>query len=68
MALLDLLERGAPLDVHQVDKSQVAGAEHHDLAIGDVVLAIDAAATTHDTSRRTGRRRGRSGCQTTASP
>jgi hypothetical protein len=30
--------------------------------------AIDAAATTHDSSSRTGRSRGRSGCQTTASP
>ena len=36
--LLDLLERQAARLLHQVDEPEVAGAEHDDIAVRDVIL------------------------------
>ena len=40
MALVDLFERQPAALLHQVDEAEVAGAEHDDVAIGDVVLGL----------------------------
>ena len=38
VTLVDLLEGEAAAFLHQVDEAEVAGAEHDDVAVGDVVL------------------------------
>src|SRR6187431_1732800 len=38
MSLLDLLEREPALFLHQVNESEVAGTQDHDVAVGHVVL------------------------------
>ena len=38
VAVVDLLEGEPAVELHEIDEPEVAGAEHDDVAIGDVVL------------------------------
>ena len=45
VTLVDLLERQSAALLHQVDEPEVAGAEHDDVAVGDVVLRLASASS-----------------------
>jgi hypothetical protein len=45
VALIDLFERQAPRELHEVDEAEVAGPEHDHIGTGDLGCAVGGAAT-----------------------